>query len=259
MYQNCIFDLYGTLVDIRTDETDLTLWEKLALFYGYYGAVYQPEELREAYHRTVSRMERGAPRLRQDAHEAFPEIQLERVFRQLYEEKGAECDPALAIHTGQLFRVLSTRYIRLYDGAKELLRHLKEQGKGVYLLSNAQAIFTRHELYALGIDQLFDGILLSSDYGCKKPDRQFFELLFQQYPAAREAAIMIGNDGVCDIAGAREAGLATLYIHSNISPKEPAPQADYVLDHMDLRKAEEILLQSDFGGIAYDGKGADAV
>ncbi len=34
MYRNCIFDLYGTLVDIHTDEVKPELWEKLALFYG---------------------------------------------------------------------------------------------------------------------------------------------------------------------------------------------------------------------------------
>ena len=32
MYDTCIFDLYGTLVDIRTDENKEELWEKLSLF-----------------------------------------------------------------------------------------------------------------------------------------------------------------------------------------------------------------------------------
>lgn len=39
MYQDLIFDLYGTLVDIHTEETD-TVWEKTALLFGYYGAHY---------------------------------------------------------------------------------------------------------------------------------------------------------------------------------------------------------------------------
>ena len=44
-YDNYVFDLYGTLVDIHTEEDFPNLWEKLALFFGYYGAVYEPEEL----------------------------------------------------------------------------------------------------------------------------------------------------------------------------------------------------------------------
>ena len=34
-----IFDLYGTLVDIHTDEND-TVWEKTAVYFGFYGAHY---------------------------------------------------------------------------------------------------------------------------------------------------------------------------------------------------------------------------
>ena len=37
-YENYVFDLYGTLVDIHTDEEPRELWEKLVLFFGYYGA-----------------------------------------------------------------------------------------------------------------------------------------------------------------------------------------------------------------------------
>ena len=36
-YQNYVFDLYGTLVDIHTDEEQQMLWEKMAMFYGYQG------------------------------------------------------------------------------------------------------------------------------------------------------------------------------------------------------------------------------
>ena len=45
MYDNYVFDLYGTLVDIHTEENDAKVWEKLSLFYGFYGALYDPQEL----------------------------------------------------------------------------------------------------------------------------------------------------------------------------------------------------------------------
>ena len=53
---------------------------------------------------------------------------------------------------------------------------------------------------------------------------------------------MIGNDGLCDIAGARAAGLATVYIRSNISPDEPLPEADFALEEMDLARVRDIIL-----------------
>ena len=44
-YTDLIFDLYGTLVDIHTEEDEL-VWEKTALYFGFYGARYTAEELR---------------------------------------------------------------------------------------------------------------------------------------------------------------------------------------------------------------------
>lgn len=240
-YQNCIFDLYGTLVDIHTDEWMPQLWEQMAQFYNSYGTNYQPEELREAYFSIVRGKEQERKPLRQDAHEAHPEIQIEYVFQELYQRKGVEADVTLAIRTGQTFRALSTQYLRLYDGVLELLRALKEQGRGLYLLSNAQKIFTEHELRTLKLVPYFDGIFLSSDYGCKKPDRKFYEILLQSCSIAPESAIMIGNDGICDVEGAKAVGLSTLYIRTNISPKEPLPEADYVLEGMHGERVLEIL------------------
>ena len=49
MYKNYFFDLYGTLVDIRTDEQKPSLWRDLAEFYSLCGASYTLEEIRERY------------------------------------------------------------------------------------------------------------------------------------------------------------------------------------------------------------------
>ena len=245
-YQHCVFDLYGTLVDIHTDEMMPRLWEEMAAFYGQHGADYAPEELRDRYFRTIRLMERGAEPLRDDAHEAHPEIRIERVFRQLYRDRGVQADETLAVRTGERFRRGSLDYIRLYDGAAALLEALRADGRSVWLLSNAQRIFTVRELRELGIEGLFDGIYLSSDCGCKKPDRRFFERLLRERGIPAESAVMIGNDGACDIQGARAVGLATLYIRSNLSPAEPLPPADHVLTEMNLHRVRDILM--DHGG-----------
>ena len=202
-YQNCIFDLYGTLVDIHTDERLPQLWDELAAWYRKHGADYAPQELRDAYFRTVRQLEGGEASRPGDAHEAHPEIRLELAFQRLFQAKDVDAGLDLAVRAGRQFRKGSLDYIRLYDGAVELLKALRASGQGVWLLSNAQRIFTDHELQTLGIKALFDGIYLSSDHGCKKPDRRFFELLLDERGIARSSAVMIGNDGVCDIQGPR--------------------------------------------------------
>ena len=49
MYENYIFDLYGTLVDIHTNESKPSLWENMARYMTLQGAPYDSGELRRAY------------------------------------------------------------------------------------------------------------------------------------------------------------------------------------------------------------------
>ncbi len=252
MYQNFIFDLYGTLVDICTREDDPVVWEKMALFYGYYDAQYTPEELQETYGRLVRRQKDPALQSRRyeaeqvgdakKSHEGYPEIRIEEVFEGLYREKGTEASKELILHTGQMFRALTTEYIRLYPGVKEMLERLRKKGSGVYLLSNAQKIFTEYELHMLGIARYFDSILISSEYGVKKPDIRFFEILLRTCGVNPKTCVMIGNDAKCDIEGAKKAGMDTCYIHSNISPSADADvDATYVQMEMDIGKVCRML------------------
>lgn len=233
-YEVYAFDLYGTLVDIHTEESDPKLWEKLALFYGYYDAHYEPEELQKAYgtlvtgkeHELKSKLEESA----RYAHEASPEIEITEVFLELFEKKGVHADQTLAVHAGQFFRVLSTEYVKVYPNTKQMLSDLRAAGKKIYLLSNAQRIFTEYEMHVLDIAKYFDGILISSDYKTKKPDQRFFDALINQYHLNPKTTLFIGNDSKTDIAGAIGVGFDTFYVNSNISPKNDGAQnATYVV------------------------------
>ena len=233
-YEAYAFDLYGTLVDIHTEEDDPILWKKLALFYGYYNALYEPEELKEAYGELVKGKELALKSELEEneryAHEASPEIEITEVFAELYRRKGVEADEKLAVHTGQFFRVLSTEYVRVYPNTQKMLESLKKAGKKVYLLSNAQRIFTEYEMHVLDIAKYFDGILISSDYKTRKPDPRFFDAMIEKYQLDPKTTLFIGNDSKTDIAGAQNKGLDTFYVNSNISPKNDSAQsATYVV------------------------------
>lgn len=55
MYQNYIFDLYGTLVDIHTNEDKPYLWDKMTEFYGFQGAIYEKKNCDALIWLTVNR------------------------------------------------------------------------------------------------------------------------------------------------------------------------------------------------------------
>jgi putative hydrolase of the HAD superfamily len=232
-YTDLIFDLYGTLVDIHTDENDL-VWEKTALFFGYYGAHYTTESLRAAFEAELRKREAKAGQ----SYECFPDIPFEQIMAELFRQKGIDHADALGINAAQLFRISATEYIKLYPGALEALAQLRKKGCRLWLLSNAQRIFTAFELQHLGLGEQLDGIYISSDYRCRKPDSRFYQALIQERGLDIDHCLMIGNDRFTDIAGADKLGMATLYMHTNLTPPDQTPADPALYPARGLRRME---------------------
>ena len=218
-----MFDLYGTLVDIRTDESQPILWTSMARYMSLKGASYNDDELRFEYGRLceketldlIKKMRRGKHKLEADD----VEIDLLNVFKGLYEKRGVKVTKQELNDTAVMFRSISTVKLRLFDGAKELLTELRRRGKKVFLFSNAQSCFTVPELKALGIYDLFDGVMISSDLKVKKPSLAFYEAALDgKNPSS---CVMIGNDEFADIRGAMGAGMDACYIQTEQSPSFP--------------------------------------
>jgi putative hydrolase of the HAD superfamily len=96
-------------------------------------------------------------------------------------------------------------------------------GCRLWLLSNAQRAFTAYELRYLDLEEEFDGVYISSDYGCRKPDARFYQALIQEKGLDIKKCVMIGNDRETDIAGAKALGMATVYMHTELTPPHQAP------------------------------------
>ena len=212
------FDLYGTLTDIRTDETMPSLWRGLARYYSLGGAAYTSGSIRKRYEALCAE-ETAALAAESGLEEEAVEIELKNVFRRLYEEKGVRVSPAQIADAALLFRALSYRRVpRLMPGAKRTLEELRRRGAKLVLLSNAQSCFTLPELRQLGLAESFDQIFLSSDFGCKKPSPAFFRLAMAKAGAAAEESVMVGNDLEADIVGADRCGMESRYYHTRLSP-----------------------------------------
>ena len=228
-HSDFIFDLYGTLADIRTDEASPALWKQAALYYGAHGAEYSPRGLRERYLALCDEEQRSSP-------DPLYEIELSGVFASLYCERGVEPDGRLVAETALMFRLASIKKLRLYPWTKPLLSRLHTEGKGVFLLSNAQTCFTLPELHALGLENAFDGIAISSDAGVKKPHPDLMRVLLDENGLDPANCLMTGNTRSTDIAIAKAFGMDSAFIRTE-SSDGPAPglEADIELDESELR------------------------
>lgn len=240
MYKNYIFDLYGTLVDIRTNEQKTYLWEKMAELYGFYGASYEKNELKKKFFEYCKELE---TEMKKD--EECPEINLDMVIRKLFADKGIDEVEQSTVDALQMsMRVISTKFICLYEGVIDFLEALKKKGKKVYLLSNAQRAFTRPEIKYLGLEKYFDDILISSEEGCKKPGKSFYQRLIDKHNLKVEESIMIGNDSTTDILGAFNMGMDSLYIHTEISPECAKDlKSTYTIMDGDFTKVKDLILK----------------
>ena len=240
-YQNYIFDLYGTLIHIRTDEWSKTFWKKLAAYYACFGADYEPEKLHEAYDLEI-RMEEK--RIIQSFASSgidctYPEVDLAQIFVVLFlkaphrhfsevgegllsEYKHCNGDllklPALktwALDAAHFFRITSRKRFGLYPGTLKTLKTLKKEGCGIYLLSNAQRSFTMSEMEVLNLPGLFDGIYISSDKQMKKPQPDFLQNLLKEYKLDPKTSVMVGNDFGSDIGIARACDMDSVYLNTD--------------------------------------------
>ncbi|MBT1174243.1 HAD family hydrolase [Bifidobacterium sp. LC6] len=238
-YRAVFFDLYGTLVDIRTDESSWRAWTELCDGLAIEcGALYPSNTvLRERFEAFAAPIWAAA----EEAHGEWAEPDLLPVYQGLASRlaggeagiggmSGEVVDPSVARRLAWTFRRASTSLLRLYPGARQLLARLQAAGLRVVLVSNAQSCYTRPELGLLGIADAFDRILISSEEGVRKPSPEIFSRALAREGLRPEQVVMVGNDSVSDIAGARAAGIDGIYLHTAISPQNDPPEcADAVL------------------------------
>lgn len=245
-YKNFVFDLYGTLADVYTDDDSEAGFRKLAELYTSRGAEYTAKELQTAFYaRMQQQIKERTGSIYEPTGEVirFPEMDVLPIYEKLFEAKGIVITRQEAAELARWQRVMSTCRLGVYPGARELLCRLRAEGYGVYLLSNAQREYTVHDLKALELEPLFDGILLSSDYGCRKPDPIFFGELTRQFGVLPEASVMIGNDRSSDIYGANLFGMDSVLLATG---KELAAPIDgvistYTVESGTYRELEELI------------------
>lgn len=234
-YPNYIFDLYGTLTDIWTDEGSPSLWRRTALWYREHGADWEGTALRNRYLELCQQEQSRFP-------DPLAEIELRKVFAALFTEKGAASNRALVEYTARFFRICSLRKLERYPWVLPTFQRLREQNARLFLLSNAQACFTEGELSGLGLADAFDGVVLSSDAGIRKPSAKILQILLDRYHLSVRDCLMVGNDPDADIGMAADAGMDSLYLKTATSPDGPPPaEATRVLLDEDYSKMDELL------------------
>ena len=99
----------------------------------------------------------------------------------------------------------------LYPEALDTLLELKRRGLILDVISNFDSRLIGI-LAGLGVRPLFDEVFLSSRVGYAKPDAQIFHAALRQHGLKPTEALHVGDNEICDLQGADQAGLRAVLI-----------------------------------------------
>ena len=102
----------------------------------------------------------------------------------------------------------------------EVLQTLKKQNYKLGLLSNGDSFSQHNKIRKVGIEDLFDEVIVSGDLGIDKPDRKIFDIMTERLGVKNEECMMVGDVFSSDILGARNAGILPVWIVTD--PEKPA-------------------------------------
>ncbi len=206
-----VFDLYGTLIDIQTDEQESWLYAVLSQYLSYYLVRIQPEELRMAFKEEV-RLSLG------QSPQQYPEIDVYNIFRSIMRRYGRGSYGRAAVSAiAMLFRSLSRKRFGAFPGAHDAISRLSRLYR-VAIVSDAQWVFTDMEMEMLGFTRFFKTRILSSRLGYKKPDPRPFQMALKRLSVRPEDAVYIGDNPEFDLKGARAAGMKCILFRGGGSP-----------------------------------------
>jgi putative hydrolase of the HAD superfamily len=240
-----LFDVNGTLIDIETDEWMEEAYRAVAHFLTYQGINLHRGEVRDLYFKIMKEQFAAS-------QELYPEFDVVAVWREVLKRYATDYTVSLGPDKllpmpqflAELQRGISRKRLVAFPQTQEILTQLKTRYP-LAVVSDAQSAYGLAELRAAGLAEYFAPIIVSGDYGYRKPDPRLFQAALSKLQVRPEEALFVGNDRYRDVFGARQVGMKTILFCPNGNPGgSPETEPDYLLyRYADLPSAIEFFLK----------------
>ncbi|MGT2896691.1 YjjG family noncanonical pyrimidine nucleotidase [Streptococcus entericus] len=197
-YTNLFFDLDHTLLDFDAAEE-----VALHLLLRDFNVVDLP-----AYHAAYQTINRQLWRDLEAGKVSKQEL-IDSRFARLFAHFGQAVDGR---QLANIYETYLSQQGQTYPGAEALLLTLKAKGYKLYAATNGVATIQEGRLNCSGLVGYFEAVFISEQVGFPKPDRRFFEKIAEQVDGfSLSTSLMIGDNQLADIKGAREFGMDTVF------------------------------------------------
>ncbi|MBF0140832.1 MAG: HAD family hydrolase [Magnetococcales bacterium] len=225
-----VFDINGTLSDIHTNEWHDDVYRVVGNLLSYQGIVLDPSVVKDLYFR-IMKEQRAA------IGEHHPEFDAIGIFREIVTQHATDFTrdlPAgkfeqLPRFLAEAYRAASRFRLQLYPGVKDTIRQL-HPNYHLAVVTDGQTAYAIPELNAVGLSGYFDPIIVSGDFGYRKPDERLFTAALSAMKLPSEEVVFVGNDRFRDVHGAQKVGMKTVFFksHHGTHEKEEATP-DYII------------------------------
>lgn len=224
-----IFDINGTLVDIRTEEGHEEIYRSISHFLTYQGIHTHRRELRDEYFSIMAEQ-------RHASAEAFPEFDTVALWREFLWRRPQACKAlpkdkrdVLPLVLSEMYRGISRNRLQLYPEVENILNDLARRFR-LAVLSDAQSAWAEPELRAVGIHGHFSPVIVSGDFGFRKPDPRLFQAALDGLGLRPDEVLFVGDDMYRDVYGAKQMGIKTIYFASRQGDKAvQGVEPDYII------------------------------
>jgi putative hydrolase of the HAD superfamily len=137
-------------------------------------------------------------------------------------------------HTWEMSEYFTThcpRKTRLLPGVLDALTYL-HQNYPMYIITNGFEDIQHTKLQSGGIAHFFEDIFTSQTAGYRKPSAEIFRLAEQRSGSTPVGSLMIGDNLLTDIAGAKNAGWKAIWFVADTSSDHNADLAISDMSHL---------------------------
>lgn len=171
-----------------------------------------------------------------EAHAAAGDVEwsdafVRAAFRRLIASDGSPHDAVADALAGRYIEG-ANRYMRLFPEVADALTRLRSRFK-LGLISNGLVRDQRAKIESAAIADCFDVIVISEAVALRKPDPAIFDYALERLDTRPARALYAGDNPEHDIAGARAAGMLSVWVHRGDGFFGPAPHADATVTDLD--------------------------
>ena len=227
MYKYLLWDIDGTILDFKAAENAAvkTLFKKYNIGECSDEMIEQYSKINDKYWQALERGEMTKPQI------------LVGRFAEFFESIGV--DTSIATDFNADYQVTLGDFVVFEKDAVEVLK--AEKGKfRLIAVTNGTKIAQTKKLRTSGLIDVFDAVYISEDVGVEKPNKEYFDAVFEAEGITDLSEVLIIGDSLTsDIKGGNNAGIDTCWY--NKLKAENTKGVNITYEIAELKEIEKVI------------------